>query len=103
MRIRSGRISLDLQSRFCYYEDVMGVDVMLDPIFRNSLDIRSLGACPPSVRPRLGAAVRESEVVPVQVHVRLVRDEVLVPPEAVAHSRRPCDPLPIGTTLDCYV
>jgi len=81
----------------------MGAEVMLDPVCRNSLSVRNLGACASSLRPRLGATALEPEVVPVQVRVRLTRDEVLVIPQAMPHSGRSHEPLPVGVTLDCYV
>jgi len=81
----------------------MGVEVVFDAIRNSSVGVHRLVACASSVRPMLVAAAREPEVVPVDVRVRLVRDVVPVPAEAIRNSSRRCDPLPTGTLLDCYM
>ena len=75
---------------------------MLDPICYNFISARKLAACVSSaVRPRLAGAVREPEVIPVDVRIRFGCDGSLVPAKAIPSSKPARDPRPIGTLLDC--
>jgi hypothetical protein len=97
-------ISLDSPGGFRYNKGILGVEVMLDPIDHNFIVARTLAASIPSAaRPRLAGAVREPQVIPVDVRIRLVCDELLVPTKAVASSTPVSKPRPIGTLLDCYM
>ncbi len=77
---------------------------MLDLIGYNFIAARDLTAFFTSTaRPMLAGAVRESQVIPVDVRVRLVCDEPLVLAKATSSSRPASGPRPIGTLLDCYM
>jgi hypothetical protein len=77
---------------------------MLDPIGYNFIRARELTAFVSSAaRPMLAGAVHEQQVIPVDVRIRLVSDETLVPANATPSLRPAPGPLPIGTLLDCYM
>jgi len=77
---------------------------MLDPIGYNFIAAHKLAAfVSSSARPMLAGAAREPQVIPVDVRVRLICDEPLVPAKAIRNSRPATGLRPIGTQLDCYM
>jgi len=77
---------------------------MLDPIGYNFIATHKLAALVSSCgRPILPGSAREPQVIPVDVRVRLVCDESLVPAKAIPTSGLAAGLRPIGTLLDCYM
>jgi len=54
-------------------------------------------------RPRLAGAVREPRVIPIDVRIRLVCGEAILPAKAIPSSTPASGPRPIGALLDCYM
>ena len=77
---------------------------MLDRIGYNLIAAHRLATFVSSAaRPMLAGSAREPQVIPVDVRIRLVCDEPLIPAKAIPGSRPARAPRPIGTLLDCYV
>ncbi len=77
---------------------------MLDRIGHNRIATQKLATfVSSSARPMLTGSARPPQVIPVDVRVRLVGDEPLVPAKAVIGSNPASGPRPIGTLLDCYM
>jgi len=104
LRTSQGGISLDWPGGLCYNRDVLGVEIMLDPMGYNFIRARELTAFVSSAaRPMLAGAVHEPQVIPVDVRIRLVCDDTLVPAKPIPGPKPVPGPRPIGTLLDCYM
>ncbi len=77
---------------------------MLDRIGNNYIAAQKLATfVSSSARPMLAGAATEPQVIPVDVRVRLICDEPLIPPKATRSSKPAAGLRPIGTQLDCYM
>ncbi len=77
---------------------------MLDPRGYNFVAAQKLATfVSSSARPMLAEAATEPQVIPVDVRVRLVCDEPLIPPKTIRSSKPAASLRPIGTLLDCYM
>jgi hypothetical protein len=77
---------------------------MLGPIDYNFFATHNLAASVSSAaRPMLTGAVREPQVIPVDVRIRLVCEDIVAPTKTIPTSTLSSGPRPIGTLLDCYM